>query len=75
LTAIYNEAFVAGVAKELGDARVAVYTEESGLEQKLAAIHKRFTYRMQDLGEFMKGLLQRYTQWHIRPGERLPLAR
>jgi hypothetical protein len=75
LTAIYSEAFVAGVAKELADARTAVYAEEFGREEALAAIHKRFAYRMQDLGEFMKGLLQRYTQWHIRPGERLPLAR
>ncbi len=33
-------------------------------------IHKRFTYRMQDLGEFMKGLLQRYTQWHNRTHSR-----
>ncbi|MCB1132519.1 MAG: hypothetical protein KDN05_15440, partial [Verrucomicrobiae bacterium] len=29
-------------------------------------IHDRFTYRMHDLSEFMKGLLQRYTQWHNR---------
>jgi putative transposase len=64
LSAIYSEAFVAGVAQELADARAAVYA--------LAAIHKRFTYRMQDLGEFMKGLLQRFTQWfnrtHLRTG-------
>jgi putative transposase len=36
------------------------------------AIHNRFAYRMQDLGEFMKGLLQRFTQWfnlgHSRSG-------
>ncbi|MEY4568657.1 MAG: hypothetical protein RLZZ398_96 [Verrucomicrobiota bacterium] len=72
LSAIYGEAFVAGVAKELGDARTAVYTNESGMNEAMAAIHKRFTYRMQDLGEFMKGLLQRFTQWfnraHTRTG-------
>ena len=72
LSAIYSEAFVAGVEKELTDARVAAYAQESGLEEALAAIHKRFTYRMQDLGEFMKGLLQRFTQWfnraHFRTG-------
>ncbi len=72
LSAIYSEAFVAGVAKELGEARTADYAAESGLEEALAAIHKRFTYRMQDLGEFMKGLLQRFTQWfnraHTRTG-------
>ena len=72
LGAIYSEAFVAGVAKELEDARAAVYVNETGLDEALAVIHKRFTYRMQDLGEFMKGLLQRFTQWfnraHTRTG-------
>jgi REP element-mobilizing transposase RayT len=70
LSAIYSESFVAGVAKELADARVAVYAQESGLEEALAAVHKRFTYRMQDLGEFMKGLLQRFTQWFNRAHSR-----
>ena len=70
LSAIYSEAFVAGVAKELGDARAAVYVSETGLEEALAAIHKRFTYRMHDLGEFMKGLLQRFTQWFNRAHSR-----
>ncbi|MGL5019024.1 MAG: transposase, partial [Luteolibacter sp.] len=36
----------------------------------VAAIHGRFTYRMQDLGEFMKGLLQRFTQWFNRAQSR-----
>jgi putative transposase len=66
LSAIYSEAFVAGVAKELADARAEVYANDNGLEQALAAIHQRFTYRMQNLGEFMKGLLQRFTQWFNR---------
>ena len=66
LSAIYSEAFVAGVAQELADVRVAIYVASSGLDEAVAAIHKRFTYRMHDLGEFMKGLLQRYTQWHNR---------
>ncbi len=70
LTAIYSEAFVAGVARELADARTVDYVEESGLQEGLAAIHKRFTYRMQDLGEFMKGLLQRFTQWFNRAHSR-----
>ena len=70
LSAIYSEAFVAGVAKELADARAAVYVNEGGLDEALAAIHKRFTYRMQDLGEFMKGLLQRFTQWFNRAHSR-----
>ena len=70
LSAIYSEAFVAGVAKELADARTVVDAKESGLDEALAAIHKRFTYRMQDLGEFMKGLLQRFTQWFNRAHSR-----
>jgi REP element-mobilizing transposase RayT len=70
LAAIYNEAVVAGVAKELADARKAVYTSESGMTEAVAAIHMRFTYRMHDLAEFMKGLLQRFTQWFNRAHSR-----
>jgi REP element-mobilizing transposase RayT len=66
LSAIYNEAFVAGVVKELEDARAVVYVNEGGLEEALAGIYKRFTYRMYDLAQFMKGLLQRFTQWFNR---------
>jgi putative transposase len=72
LTAVYREAFVAGVAKELVDARAAIYVVETGMAEAVAAIHQRFSYRMHDLGEFMKGLLQRFTQWfnraHARTG-------
>jgi REP element-mobilizing transposase RayT len=70
LSAIYSEAFVAGVAQELADARTVTYAKEGRLDEALAAIHQRFTYRMHDLGEFMKGLLQRYTQWHNRAHSR-----
>ena len=70
LSAIYSGASVAGVAKELADARTVVHANEGGLEEALAAIHKRFTYRMHDLGEFMKGLLQRFTQWFNRAHSR-----
>ncbi len=70
LSAIYSEAFVAGVAKEFANARLAVYINEGGLEEALDVIHERFTYRMQDLGEFMKGLLQRFTQWFNRTRSR-----
>ncbi len=66
LASIYSEAFVAGVAQELADARCQV-KEGAGEEAVLVGrIHERFTYRMHNLGEFMKGLLQRYTQWHNR---------
>ena len=70
LSAIYGEAFVAVVAQELADARAAIYTSESGMDEAVAAIHKRFTYRMHDLGEFMKGLLQRFSQWFNRAHSR-----
>jgi putative transposase len=66
LSAIYSEVFIAGVTKELADAKGAVYSSESGMDEAIGAIYKRFTYRMQDLGEFMKGLLQRFTQWFNR---------
>jgi hypothetical protein len=36
----------------------------------MAAIHQRFTCRMQDLGEFMTGVLQRLTQWFNRAHSR-----
>lgn len=70
LTAIYSEAIVAGVAAELADARTAVHTGGGGMAEAVAAIHKRYTYRMHDLGEFMKGLLQRFSQWFNRAHSR-----
>ena len=70
LLAIYSEAFVAGVAKELADARTAVYVNDGGLDDAVKGIHERFTYRMHNLGEFMKGLLQRFTQWFNRAHSR-----
>jgi REP element-mobilizing transposase RayT len=65
LSALYGEAFVTGVAAELAEARRQL---ARGLadEEMVRRVHERFTYRMHDLGEFMKGLLQRYTQWHNR---------
>jgi putative transposase len=72
LSAIYSEAFVAEVAKELMAARAETYVAENGMAEAVAAIHQRFSYRMHDLGEFVKGLLQRFTQWfngtHSRTG-------
>ncbi|MFT3992012.1 MAG: transposase [Luteolibacter sp.] len=66
LSALYSEAFVAGVAAELTEARA------EGAEPRVAEIFSRFTYRMNDLTQFMKGLLQRFTQWfngrHKRKG-------
>lgn len=70
LSAIYNAAFVSGIAKELAMARSVVDANDVQVGDTVAAIHKRFTYRMQDLGEFMKGLLQRFTQWFNRTHSR-----
>ncbi len=79
LSALYSEAFVAGVAAELAEARKLAAGEISqaggmGLvvevdqdaETRVAEIHARFTYRMHDLSEFMKGLLIRFTRWFNR---------
>ena len=69
LGAIYNEGDVAVVASELAEARKQV---RDGVAKggRLLEIHGRYTYRMHDLGEFMKGMLQRYTQWHNRTHRR-----
>lgn len=63
LRAIYTEAQVAEVARELAGARKLI---DEGLEDlaMVEAIHARYTYRMHDLSQFMKSYLQRYTQWH-----------
>jgi len=71
LSSLYSEAFVGDIAALLHDAR-----HEGGLEggnpERALEIRERFDYRMHDLGEFMKGLLQRFTQWfngrHRRKG-------
>jgi REP element-mobilizing transposase RayT len=60
LRAIYTEAFVAVVARDLAEARAA------GHARRVAEIHARFTYRMHSLSEFMKTLLQRFTRWFNR---------
>jgi REP element-mobilizing transposase RayT len=64
LAALYSESFVDGVAKELAGARL------EGDEAMVAEIHARFTYRMHDLSEFMKTLLQRFTRWFNREHNR-----
>jgi hypothetical protein len=62
LRAIYNEAAVGVVAKELAELRQQV---RDGLadESLVRELHERFTYRMHDLGEFMKTLLLRFSRW------------
>jgi REP element-mobilizing transposase RayT len=65
LGALYSKAFVATVAKELAEARKMVSEGRArDGEAYVQRIHERFTYRMHDLSEFMKTLLQRFTRWH-----------
>ncbi|KAB2639492.1 MAG: hypothetical protein DVB25_05525, partial [Verrucomicrobia bacterium] len=67
LGGLYSEVVVAGVAAELMEARKSSIGEGDGAgEARVAAIHGRFTYRMYDLSEFMKGLLIRFTRWFNR---------
>jgi putative transposase len=71
LGGLYSKAFVAEIAKELAEAREVV---RQGLapdgEAYVLRIHERFTYRMGNLSEFMKTLLQRFTRWHNRQHQR-----
>ncbi len=61
LRAIYSEKEVKVVEKQLAKARLAI--AEGRADESLAAeIHARFSYRMHDLGHYMKTLLGRYTQ-------------
>lgn len=71
LAAINGKAQVAEMASELADARkvVAEGRARDG-EAFVLKIHERFTYRMHDLSEFMKGLMQRFTQWYNRSHKR-----
>jgi putative transposase len=70
LSTLYSEAFVAGIAGELAEARKTIQLEQNisneSVTDAVAAIHARFTYRMHDLSEFMKGLLIRFTRWFNR---------
>ena len=67
LGGLYSEVVVAGVAVELAEARKsAVGEDDAAGVARAAAIHVRFTYRMHDLSEYMKGLLIRFTRWFNR---------
>ena len=80
LSALYSEAFVAEVATELTEARKDTAGGMDGVDRtsaadsmsalRVAKIHARFTYRMHDLSEFMKGLLIRFTRWFNRSHSR-----
>ena len=69
LRAIYNEAMVGVVAKELAELRQKVRDGVAG-ESLVRELHERYTYRMHDLGEFMKTLLLRFSRWFNTKYER-----
>jgi putative transposase len=58
MKALHNEVVVAEVAKRLAELRA------SGRDKAARELHASITYRMHDLGEFMKALLQRFSRWH-----------
>ena len=58
LRAIYSDGVVCVVEKELADARA------KGIAEYADQIHQRYTYRMHDLSQFMKTVLQRMTRWY-----------
>jgi REP element-mobilizing transposase RayT len=71
LRCLYPEVTVAAVAKELAEARQGVADGRVVNPQEyIQRIHGRYTYRMHDLSEFMKTLLQRFTRWHNKRTKR-----
>jgi REP element-mobilizing transposase RayT len=71
LRCLYPEVTVAAVAKELAEARQAAADGRVVNPQEyIQRIHGRYTYRMHDLSEFMKTLLQRFTRWHNKRTKR-----
>jgi putative transposase len=64
ISATNSEVFVTVVGNELAEAR------SQQRDEWVAEIHARFTYRMNNLSEFMKTLLQRFTRWFNRTHER-----
>ena len=79
LDGLYSAAFVQGLRDELESARADEEEARRGMAlgkisqevyddvlARLKNVKERFLYRMQDLSEFMKGLLQRFTSWYNR---------
>ena len=81
LNGLYSRAYVAAVTAEIQQARLRAEGKQDGFDRlsptdqekaraeghrQLAAIFERYTRRMHDLSEFMRGLLQRYTRWFNR---------
>ncbi|MGB6220211.1 MAG: transposase [Haloferula sp.] len=64
LRALYSKGRVAAVTEELADLR------KRGNQVAELALMKSYSYRMQDLSEFMKVLLQRFSHWFNKAHDR-----
>lgn len=64
LKALYSDAAIGGIEKDLQRAREVEHWAE------VSRIFERYTYRMNDLSQFMKNLLQRFTRWFNRSQDR-----
>lgn len=61
---LYSDAVIGEIEMELAKAREAEHWAE------VSHIFERYTYRMNDLSQFMKNLLQRFTRWFNRSEDR-----
>ena len=64
LKSLYSDAVIGEIEKKLVRAREAEHWAE------VAQIFEHYTYRMNDLSQFMKNLLQRFTRWFNRSQDR-----
>ena len=64
MRAVHPEVAVAEVARRLAELR------GTGRDAAARELHQSITYRMHDLGEFMKALLQRFSRWFNQQHER-----
>ena len=69
LEKMYSPAFVEEVVQEIRRIRTGenyAWESEEQMEAAVTKVKERFSYRFNDLGEFMKALKQRFTQWFNR---------
>ena len=70
IAAIYPQEVVEKISAELEEAQRGMDAGEEGAIRYREDIHARFAPRMHNLSQFMKSLLQSYTQWHNRKHRR-----
>lgn len=64
VSALHGQDYASELRKQLSSLDAGRSNEDSELQRQL--LRKSYTYRMHNLSQFMKGLLQSYTQWHNR---------